>query len=361
MNTSEALHGMNCPKCGGMVPVPEGQVIVKCPFCELRSYVRGQRGLLRYQVPQRVERKDLQAALVKFLKSNMAIAPVAARQAELSEAFLVHLPFWTAWGRVAAWVFGEKEVGSSDHKHYEPREVRVVSDMTWNGPACDVGEFGVRQVPLLDQNLMPFNADALHHSGMVFEAVNSVSEAQQAAESQFGEQVKRSAGLDRLSQVFMRSVRRRLALVYHPLWVLRYTFRQRIFQVVIDANTGQVLYGKAPGNTVYRAGMLVLGMAVGAFVAIDIPAGILSNSNGDNSGGAALALLVAGIGIMFTGYRLFRRGEQYEYRWGNQFLAGKKGGDHLGEAVSDLLSGTDNPMNTLTSVKDIEKWIDRLN
>jgi hypothetical protein len=151
--------------------------------------------------------------------------------------------------------------------------------------------------------------------------------------------------------------------VYHPLWVLRYTFRQRIFQVVIDANSGKVLYGKAPGNTVYRAGVLVLGMALGAFLAIDVPAGILyaSSDSKDSGGGAALALLAAGIGVMFTAYRHFRRGEQYEYRWGNQLLTGKKGGDLLGEAVSDLLSGTDNPMNTLTSVKDIEKWIDRLN
>jgi hypothetical protein len=39
-----------------MVPVPEGQIIVACPYCEMRSFVRGERGLQRYQVPKRVER-----------------------------------------------------------------------------------------------------------------------------------------------------------------------------------------------------------------------------------------------------------------------------------------------------------------
>ena len=357
MSADETLQGMNCPKCGGMVPAPEGQLIVKCPYCELRSFVRGQRGLLHYQVPQRLAPKDVQAALAKFLKSNWAIAPAAASQAQLSEAFLVHLPFWTVWGRVAAWVFGEKKVGSGDHQHYESREVRVVKDMTWNGAACDVGEFGVRQVPTVDQELQPYNADALHNTGMVFEPVNSASDARQAADNLFQSQVQSTAGLDRLAQVFTRTLRRRFALVYHPLWVLRYTFRQRAFQVVVDANTGQILYGKAPGNTLYRAGMLVSGMAAGALMAIDIPAAILYMTDGKDSGFTiALISLVAGIGVMFAGYRAFRRGEQYEYRFGSS-----SGSSLVGEAAGDLFSGQDNPLNALTSVKDIEKWIDRLN
>jgi hypothetical protein len=55
MSEPEALHGLGCPRCGGMVPVPEGQVIVICPFCDLRSVMQGERGVRRYQVPCRVD------------------------------------------------------------------------------------------------------------------------------------------------------------------------------------------------------------------------------------------------------------------------------------------------------------------
>jgi hypothetical protein len=41
-----------------MVPIPEGQAVVRCPFCDQRSLVRGERGLRRYQVPQRIEREQ---------------------------------------------------------------------------------------------------------------------------------------------------------------------------------------------------------------------------------------------------------------------------------------------------------------
>lgn len=341
----EALHGLNCPNCGGVMPVPEGQLIVHCPYCELRSFVRGERGLLRYQVPQRVGREQALAALGKFLTSNMAIAPAAARQARVSEAFLIYLPFWTVWARVGGWVFGEKRVGSGDNARYEPREVRVVQDMTWNGAAADVGEFGVEQVPTLTQDLEPFNPTELHSRGMVFEPVGAFSEASQTAEKAFEDQVRRKANLDRAKQVFVRSVRRRNALVYHPLWVLRYLFRGRAFQVVVDGYSGQVLYGKAPGNTLYRAAVLVAGMALGAFLAIDAPAFLIAASDAEGDlFWAALALLVAGGGLMYAAYRAFRHGEQYEYR---------RGGSGSFVNVSDAIE-------MVGSIKDIEKWISPL-
>jgi hypothetical protein len=345
MSDSESTHGLNCPQCGGVVPVPEGQLIVRCPYCDLRSFVRGERGLLRYQTPQRVSREQAGQALHKFLTSSLAIAPAAARQAQLSEAFLVYLPFWTVWARVGAWVFGEKRVGSGDDARYEPREMRVVQDMAWNSAACDVGEFGVDQVQTVESGLEPFNPDRLHSAGMVFEPVGAFSAARQQAEENFQAEVEKRSGLDRIAQAFVRLVRRRDALVYHPLWVLRYLFRGRAFQVVVDGYSGEILYGKAPGNTLYRAGALVLGMAFGAFLAIDGPAFILSASNGEGDiFWVALALLAAGGAIMYAGYRAFRHTEQYEYRRGG----------------SGAMVSVKNAVEMVTSGMDIEQWINQL-
>jgi DNA-directed RNA polymerase subunit RPC12/RpoP len=346
MSDKDTLHGLNCPRCGGIVPVPEGQLIVHCPYCDLRSFVKGERGLLRYQTPQRVNRLQASQALRKFLTGNIAIAPAAARQAKLSEVFLVYLPFWTVWARVGAWVFGEKRVGSGDDARYEPREMRVVQDMTWNSAACDAGEFGVEQVATVEGGLEPFDPEALHSLGMVFEPVGSFSEARKEAEEQFQAEVVKQSKLDRLAQVFVRAVRRRYALVYHPLWVLRYAFRGRVFQVVVDGYSGEVLYGKAPGNTLYRAAALVLGMAIGAFLAIDGPALILAASDGDGDLlWAALGMLAVGGGIMYAGYRAFRHTEQYEYRRGG----------------SSSFIDVKNAVEMVTSFEGFEKWIDRLN
>jgi hypothetical protein len=315
MNTAESLTGLTCPRCGGVVPIPEGMAIVICPYCNLRSVVRGEKGVRRYQVPARVDPWQVEAAFRKFLSGNIAIAPGTREKSKVTEVFQVHLPFWAVWGKTLGWVFGEKEVGVDDNRRYEPREVKIVEEMTWNSAACEVGEFGVDMISLESRPLEPFASDQLHSTGMVFEPVGSSHEAMRQAGDEFLRRVREKAGLDRHSQVFVRISRPRLGLVYYPLWVVRYTCRERAFQVVIDGFDGQVLYGKAPGNVFYRAAALVGGMALGSFLAVDIPGMMFSFSSGDDEiGGAAVAAFLFGLGLIYAAYRIFRYGEHYEYR-----------------------------------------------
>jgi hypothetical protein len=303
-----------------MVPIPEGQAIVRCPFCEQRSFVRGERGLRRYQVAQRVNREKAFAGLRQFLTGHRAIARDVAKKAELSEIFVAYLPFWAVWAKVLAWVFGEEKVRRGDDTHYEPREIKIAEEMHWNGAACDVGEFGVDSLPLTIQQMEPFDPEELHRRGMVFEPIGSQSEAQSAADREFHEQVSDQADLDRVAQVFTRLTHRRFGLVYYPLWVLRYLYRGRAFQVVVDGYSGKVLYGKAPGSTFYRAATLIGGMIAGAFLSIDVSSAIFSAAF-EMSGDGVLVLLamgggafLGGFGIMYAAYRKFRYGEIFEYR-----------------------------------------------
>lgn len=349
MSEKEQSLGLSCPRCGGMVPIPEGQAIVRCPYCELRSMVRGERGLMRYQVPQRIDRQGALNAMRQFLSSHRNIAINAARQASLQEAFLAYLPFWASWARVLGWIFGQKRVQDGEHTRFKPREVKFTQEVSWTGAACDVGEFGVETLPLTDQPLEPFAADALHASGLVFEPVGSLSQARQSAEQDFERRAQSSAHLDRLGQVFIRYLRWRMGLVYYPLWVLRYLYRGRAFQVVVDGYNGQVLYGKAPGNTLYRALVLVGGMLLGAILAVDVSAtafylAIQAEDGGDGLFVFGLAAIAAGAMVMYSAYRAFRYGEQFEYR---------RHGPRPTQALFDL-------KEIISNSQDIGSWIGRL-
>lgn len=313
MSASEALTGLNCPRCGGIVPIPEGEAVVKCPYCELASLVSGEKGVRRYQVSARVTIEQAQAALQNFLKSSLSIAPGVRREARVNEAFQVFLPFWTGWGRALAWGFGQKQVGSGDKKRWEARERKVMRDMNWNTAACDVGEFGVTRISLEGRPLTAFDPEELHAAGMVFEPSGSAVEALAQAKAEFENQARQEIGLDRISQLFVHILRPRLGLVYYPLWILRYTYRGRIFQVVVDGYSGEVLFGKAPGSVAFRAAALVGGMAAGAFTAVTLPALIARNTD-EGELELLLVLLIAGAVMMLFAYRKYRYGEHYEYQ-----------------------------------------------
>ena len=120
--------------------------------------------------------------------------------------------------------------------------------------------------------------------------------------------------------------------------MLRYVYRERTFQVVVDGYAGKVLFGKAPGNTLYRAAMLVGGMFVGAVIAINLPVLILSAMNGSSHSGGLLAFalgaFIVGIGLMWAGFRAFRYGEEYVYRSGPKDFGSFIGGDTLKDISS---------------------------
>ncbi len=347
MSAELAVQGLACPRCGGMVPIPEGQVIVRCPFCDLRSLVRGERGLQRFQVPQQITREQAVGALRKFLSGSLAIARDAGSAGKIEDIFLAHLPFWTHRARVMGWVFGEVRVSSGKSSHYEPREKRSAEDMLWDGAACDVSEFGVGSVNLAGKPLEPFNPDGLHASGMVFEPVGSASDARASAEQTFNNRIQSAASLSRISQLFVRFTNWQSSLVYYPLWVLRYNYHGRSFQVVVDGFSGQVLYGKAPSSTLYRAARLVLGIAAGAVISIDgsALAFYLAGSSDKDSGGiflVGLAALAGGFVMMGASYRAYRFGEHYEYR------ANALPGDSLTSMK-----------NTFSKVEEMASWLNQ--
>jgi hypothetical protein len=311
MSHNGAVQGLSCPKCGGIVPIAEGQTIAHCPYCDLRSWVRGQSGLPRAQVARTVDRARAVRAFQQFLSGHAAIARDAGRQAQLSEAFLAHIPLWLGEVGALGFAFGQKKVGKDS---YEAREYKAVERLSWNGAACDLSEFGLSAVPMGLPPLQPYDERALSAEGMVFEPVNSRADAEKAAGEAFEQQLNALTGkkLDRVTQEFKRFVHPEFRLVYYPVWMLRYLYHGRAFQVAVDGASGKVLYGKAPGSVMYRAAVLVGGMALGAFVAVDVAAFFAGGD--DDSACLVFVAIAIGLSIMLAAYRAFRHGEQYELR-----------------------------------------------
>jgi len=189
--------------------------------------------------------------------------------------------------------------------------------MEWTGAAGEVAEFGVERVSLAGAPMAAYDPERLHAEGMVFEPTGSQTEARDGARGAWAQRGEKKSGLDRVAQRFLRFLRESLSIVYYPLWVARYTYRHRAYQVVVDGQNGKVLYGKAPGNIWFRALMLVGGTALGSFVIVDglaLALTIVSNSNDDDSVALLVLPFVAGGALIVGGYRLFRWGEEIEHR-----------------------------------------------
>jgi hypothetical protein len=311
--TDTQSKGLTCPACAHTVPVPEGARLVTCPSCQQRLFVQGDRGVRRWQLRRVVTRDQAQQTMLSFF-NGMNKAGDLKRKAEIKELFLMYLPFWRVMAHVAGWRLGRVR---RDKDSTKPIEVEVLEEMQWNDAAVDVSEFGVNRVPIAGRNFEPFDQDRLSAEGMIFEATESPTDAIAEADAYFQQAARSKKSLTSTYLEKFHMLRQRLSLVYYPLWVARYQYRNRSYQVVIDGVNNKVLYGKAPGNILYRAGALVLGMAVGNLLLVHGTAlafRVMSYSNSDHNDGWALLLVPPALGILaiIKGYRSFRYGEEVE-------------------------------------------------
>lgn len=307
----EQSQGLVCPNCAGVVPVPEGVRIVHCPFCQMYSLVQGERGVRRWQVNREVEREQVLQIVQRFF-SGMQKAGDLRQKAEVRDIFLVYLPYWRVQATVAGWLFGRVKSGKDSTS---PVEMDVLEEMHWNDAAVDVSEFGVHRVVLSKEDLQPYDEDLLHSEAMVFDPTESHSDALEEARQHF---TFRGRQMRSMQQKFFEKfhfLREQLSIVYYPLWVVRYSYRQRSYQVVVDGRQGQILYGKAPGNILYRAAALVVGMALGNLLLVDgtaVAGWLASGSDDGDALGIVLVPIALGIGLIAMGYRAFRHGEEVE-------------------------------------------------
>lgn len=306
------LTGLNCASCGGSVDVQEGLTNVRCRYCETPQAVVGDRGIVRVMVLNRLERDKASAVVRQWFRRGIRKDPALKREARYQEAFLAWFPFVRARLDVVGWVLGirKKKVkrGSAWKTVRKPVETEIERAVDLTMPAADMAEFGVHRVDLAGDEVQPLDDELLRSRGMVFRPSRSLEETAADLNDRALAEIKRANRLDEITFSWLASIRRRVALVYYPLWVVRYGFRGRTYQVLVDAEDGSLAYGKAPGNHLYRAFCLVAACAGASFVGTTIlqnASSLLRSENG-LMGLGFIGFVLAG--LVYWGYSQFRHG-----------------------------------------------------
>jgi len=311
-SAGKVLTGLNCASCAGSVDVQEGLTNVVCRYCGTPQAVVGRRGVVRLMVLNTLEREQARDVVRQWFRRGIRKDPALKKEARYQEAFLAWFPFVRARLDVVGWVLGirEKKVkrGNTWKTVREPveREIERAVDLTM--PAADMAEFGVHRIDLAGDEVQPLDDELLRSRGMVFRPSRSLEETAAELSERAIARIQRDNRLDSVTFSWLASIHRRVALVYYPLWVVRYGFRGRTYQVLIDAEDGSLAYGKAPGNHFYRAFSLVGASAAACFVGTTLlqNAGSFLRSENGLMGLGMVGLAMAG--IVYWGYSQFRHG-----------------------------------------------------
>ncbi len=304
------VEGLSCPSCGGALEVVTGLRVVTCPYCDKSLLATPEVGVRRWVVKPRLDLEKARETGRRWLSKGWSKDSRLRREAEIGETILCFLPFYRVEADCVGFALGTEERrrsrGSGSRRRVEVEEIDVERsvarsyDATF--PALNVAEWGIQRIDLRGDQLVPYDRFALERHGMVFPPTGSETVVKKAAIEQFKLQSDPSGGLEKVRFRFLETLRERLSVIYYPLWIVRYRFRDRSYQLLVDAEDGTLAYGKSPGNDFYRAAMLVGSQALALF---------FGTTALQLVGGSPPGMLVIGAATVLAlawGWRHFRHG-----------------------------------------------------
>ena len=310
------IRGITCPSCSGELDLKEGLRSFNCKYCGTLLVVKGESGTLKYYVPKKLKRDDVVSKALKWLTTGFSKAKKLKTEAKVEDAFLAYIPYWRVRADVVGWVFGqEKRTSTSNGRtttYYVDVEKKIQNSYERTYSACDVAELGVKKINLTGDTLLPVELETLQMDGMVFNIIASEKEAFDFAKNNFSNESRNSVNLYNVSFENFDLVRESIDIVYYPLWIIRYSFEGRTYQVVVDGEDGNICYGKAPGNNLFRALMGILGTGIGMYMMTFL--GVFSLLHVDEKFPfiAFFIIFIAGIAVTKWGYNKFRYGGEIE-------------------------------------------------
>ncbi|MFA5403426.1 MAG: hypothetical protein WC358_00655 [Ignavibacteria bacterium] len=310
LKKEKIIKGITCPSCSGALDLKEGLRTFNCNYCGTLLVTKGESGAIKYYVPKKISRDDAIKKARQWLGSGLAKAKGLQANSKIDEAFLTFIPYWRVRADVVGWVFGQEQKSSNSGTTYEDKEIKIQRTYDSTFPACDVAELGVRKINLVGDEIVPVDFETLQQQGMVFNIISSEEEIVKNAKAKFSEDSKKSAQLTRVSFEHMDLVRNDVNVVYYPLWIIRYVFANRTYQVVVDGEDGTICYGKAPGSSLFRAIVGIYATAAGMFLATLFE--IFKYSHGKTAFIIYIISLFIGIALMGWGYKKFRYGGEIE-------------------------------------------------
>jgi len=178
----------------------------------------------------------------------------------------------------------------------------VLQDFDWSEIACEPGDIGITRLKNLTGDVVS------HDEGSIptFEATTSRTDALARGTAAIRQMATAAAGVPNITFQNMHVIPKYMALLYYPVWVTRYMYNERAYFATIDAVTGQVLSGRAPGDPLYQSLAITGGAAGGGILAgAGILWGILSNA-----WEYGLYGLLIGVAILAATYYFFRHGSE---------------------------------------------------
>ncbi|MFH0816224.1 MAG: hypothetical protein V1934_05360 [Methanobacteriota archaeon] len=247
---TDVVEKLSCPDCGGPLKAAPGEAIITCEYCGSSVNVAvGSKYFLNHSaVPNRLSQADAEASARSWMAGGFLKPDDLARKAKIVSMELSMVP-----------IFVMNVSAETDYKGFFTRggpaiqrSGKLSKDYFWKVVGRRASKFPAReyQVPLSAK--AAFTMDLVPKGAKFLNAELDDAEAVAKAKQEIDENQRflLSQELDMIESAETRAEVRDVEFLHVPVWNVRYEYRKRIYELMLDGQTGADIKGEIPESGV---------------------------------------------------------------------------------------------------------------
>jgi hypothetical protein len=239
-------QSIRCSHCGAPVEFKPGEIIATCRYCGFMTVIEtGQAFNLEHSLLlNKFEEAQIEEPIRNWMRSGFLKPSDLAKKSKIIEKNLVYLPFWVV-------SVGAKTSYKGIFERIAPpvaKEGKIQKEYNWLVLAREAAGFPAREYDVPLEGKIPYDFRRIEGFAKVLNSEIDRDEALELAKQQIEAHHRflLQQDVDKILHVSTEFDVKQVVCLHAPIWFIKYDYRSKSYQLLIDGVTGIVVKGDIP-------------------------------------------------------------------------------------------------------------------
>ncbi|MGQ9625106.1 MAG: hypothetical protein ACUVT9_07030 [Candidatus Bathycorpusculaceae bacterium] len=242
------VHEIKCSHCGAPLPFETGEIVATCKYCGYTTVIETGKAftfehsmLLNKYDPAQIEE------LVKsWMQSGFLKPPDLAGKSKIIEKSLIYVPFWIVTAEAETTYKGVFE-------RITPavvKEGQIKKKYNWLILARKATEFPTKEYDVPLEGKVAYDFRKIEDYAKTLNSEIDKDEALEKAKEEIEEHHRYLAqqDVDKIIEIKNEINVNQAVYLHTPIWFIRYEYKGKTYQLIIDGAAGTVIKGDIPST-----------------------------------------------------------------------------------------------------------------
>jgi len=242
------VQEIRCSHCGAPISFQPGEIIATCKYCGYTVVVEtGQTFTFEHSMLlNKYDPTQVEELVRDWMREGFLKPPDLARKAKITEKTLIYLPFWVVSAKAESSYKGIFE-------RITPaivKEGKIAKEYDWLILARKATEFPAREYEVPLEGKIPFDFRKVEAFAKVLNSEIDKNDAVGLAKQQI-EEIHRylaQQDIDKIIEMKTEMEMSQVVYLHAPIWFVKYEYKGKIYQLLIDGATGAAIKGDIPSG-----------------------------------------------------------------------------------------------------------------